>query len=480
MQSGMEPPFEVLSYVDAHINEHAKGAKKRNWSPHEYPRDRRVWVSRVMPVRDGQTAFGWEYRARFEDAGWFWRSWVKPLDELKADKNLKTDGLTATHDLVSLESTKDFEGMLTKDAASAFSPDRQMVRGVEIIHRERNRKMICADGHEGWLYNEQFEYADLFRASGYHKFTLLPDPETGSGKCPVEDAASAIITINNGEGLLYKMMQQTAPGKIGNAAKLEGKEAAKIQRREPGEITMLNFQGDVDDINRVLTDYAGARIPQENMASLFRSESSIGRDFGTGSTALGGGDATNTATAAFANADAAGNVIGGLWGKAHECWMADVFADMLQLVKEYYDDESILKLVGIDRMKEWAQVKPTLLKDVEIVEVDAGSSLAGRVDKQREDAVNFLTIITKSDIANVRPALEDVCKAFGKDPGRYLISREDEAARAARQPGPQPDVVGGPDQAQDLPSRPSEAQGDTPENQMRSQASVRSAEAAQR
>ncbi len=477
-QSMQQPPLEILGEIDAHIAKHAEADKKMLASPHEYTRERRVWVARVLPVRHKRTAFGWEHRAPFEEARWFWRSGVTPLAEMKRDKSLHTAGLQGTYDLFREGEEFDASG-ISEDAREALRPDTEMVSWVEIINREKQRRLIYAQGHDQWLFNEQFEYADLFRASGHHKFTLLMDPEFGAGKTPVEDAASGIITVNNGEGKLYDLLDQTAASMIFDESKIDGDSVGKIQRRKMGECIGVRFNGSVDDIRKVMTEYPGARMPQENMASLFSARGSIGSDLGVGIAAMGGDADTNSATAAFANASASSNVIGGLWGTNHEEWTAGIFADALQCVKEYYDTDALRHVVGIDRMEEWEALKQALTKEVEKITVDAGSSLAGRVDKQREDSVGFLEIISKSDLANVRPALEDVCKAFGKDPNRYIISRKDEEARGALQPGPQPDVVGGPDEAIEGPGRPSEGQGEDTASAMRSQASEMSAAASQ-
>jgi len=475
---GMPPPVETIGEIDAHIQKHVDAAQGERASVHEFPRDRRVWVSRVLPVRNGKIAFGWEYKAPFEEARWLWRTGITPLSELRDDPGMNTKGLLPNATLFEgPESEEAAFNALSSEVREAFAHDREMVKWTEVINRETGKRLVYAPGFDDWLYNERFEYADLFQASGYHKLALLMDPEYGAGKTPVEDAASAIITINNGEGKLYSVMSQSAPALVYLLNKVESTQVEKVQNRKIGEAIGIETTGGVDNLNDVMQEFSGARMPADNMVSMTRAAAAIGSDFGTGGPALGGSTEADSATAEHIESSSSSNVIGGLWGSNFEEWTGAIFGDALNVVKKYYDDETLLRVVGIERLGEWKQMAQHMKPDVEKLTVDSGSSLAGRVDKQRQDAMALLQAGGQSPLAKIRPHFEDLYKAFGKDPGRYMLTREEEAARAAEQQGPSPDMVGGPGEGPEAPKRPSEAKEQTPGGEFRSQVSERSAEA---
>jgi hypothetical protein len=467
---------DAIELLQGHIAKHKEHGDQQLASPFEFVADKSVWAARIPPMRDGKISFGWQVDSTWEEAEWFWRFTVRRVADLQRDPYLSnTADLQPTHTRKDMMKETEYEA-LDRDIQQAIEADAGLVGVTQLINRETQKELIYADGHEKWLFNDRFPHADLFEGTGVHVLALEMDPDEGSGKTPTEDAASAIIVVNHGQGKLVDIMDQTAPSKIYDLNKIDAEDVKAIQRREIGEAIGIKAKN-TDDLRKIMVDWPGARLPMENLAAMNEGKETIGASFGIGDTGLGGTDVSKTATASFAASTAqTGNIEG--WARTAGRWASDIVCDALQGVKSYYDDsDTVLRLIGVEDAPFWMKVRETLKPWPEVVRCKVGSTMPGRADAEKEQAMAILTTTAGHPLVEARPVLEDFFRAFGKDPDRMMVSREKEAQRAATQPGDQPEMVGGPEVEAGEGERESEAQTpDELQREVRSKASERSAE----
>lgn len=398
-----------------------------------------IWSVRVPLTLAQECAFGWEVNTPFEEARWVWQRWVRPVEEVKAnpyfDKKAR-DELEATGmvnenliDTSDLSTAEWFAGQ-----GEVVQRDVEVVEGVDIFDRVTGHHIVFPLGGERILTKQQYPYGDLIETAGFHKFSLIDDPDEGPGISALEAAASQIITINKTEWVLAKNLSHTTPASIIDASMLDDDDVAEIMEAQPGEDVLVHNHSATKPLEAAFTDRPQPTFRRDALAPLARAEGQIGRILGPSEARMGGGDATSTATASHVVAESTTEFFLE-WGARIEDSFEGLANDVCQLMKRYYTPEDVMKLVGRDDVQAWPQFQdnPELLYEREDLTVDVGASLPGRKENEMRRIMELAGQMGQSFLTRRRELERKVWLTWGEDPDVMMLSRQEEQELAQRQ-----------------------------------------------
>jgi len=435
---GQQAPalFEAL---DRLVKSHRRKMARTPEAPVVQESSQTVWAVRVPLVLDGEPAFGWEVDCPFEEARYVWQRWRRPLKEVKANpyyRNTKdlVGNLQRAPETLPSFGDNSYEDWLSKEPTDVQG-DVILVDGMDVVDISTGEWMAFVQGESRFLFKETYPSGDLLERGGFHKFSLVDDPDDGPGITPLEAAGSQIISINMGEGVRARLMAKSKPATIVDESILGQEELARIMETDVGDFVPARPKDPTRPIQNAFGAIPQPALSPENFMAIMQARGDLAQILGPGEARMGGGEGSKTATAASVVAESTTEFFNE-WAARFEGTLACVAGDLVQLVKAYYEPEDIVKLVGPQRVQAWPDFRkdPSLLSEREDVTVDVGASLPGRREGEMRRMAELIQLLAGHPLVKQRILLNKAIRIFGYDPEELLMSPEEEAQMAQQQP----------------------------------------------
>lgn len=297
-------PREAINYIKKHIKVHK--AMSKNERPTETIRSASVSLVRVNPLFVDIDPVADDY----DEALWTSHTFLaRKADVLNNDDydQAARDALGTTTDRFEFKTPGP-----SVPSSGSFDIPEDMVMLREVVDRigyDRNPTVILyADGGEIPLEVKPYSLTEIDPNGPFTFLSFMEDPFEGFGVSPAKAWLSEQAALSKVQAATIAAAIQTLPKMLYNVDMIDKDQVDLAMSSPAGSATPVKIKGDP---NRKVEDAIGqmppVEIPEQQAAVVSDLRHTIER-FNGGSTNMGGGDQSNTATASALVADASTSI----------------------------------------------------------------------------------------------------------------------------------------------------------------------------
>ena len=282
--------------------------------------------------------------------------------------------------------------------------DMIMVR--EVFDFVEQRRYLFNEGGSVMLLNEdRLDLSSIQPSGPFHELVLIEDTFEGQGvppPCSFEAEQSAATHIASANVAAATASQART---LFDAQNIDAKEAQDAWSAPAASLIPINRTGDPNtDFSKLFHSAPIAEIPAQNMAVLADARRGVDRRSGLGTSKMGGGESSPTATGAALGAEASSSISDDRASTVDE-WSEQAARSVVRLTRYFTPKADVIAVCGPEAIEAWPERWALLdVSDDLGCEIIPGSSRRQNTSVDRKQLLDGLAAFENSTTLPPGPA----------------------------------------------------------------------------